>query len=427
MAAAAALDLTTEDGRTQAIALLDPDFQGLLERKEVTGMMQATLATLGLRSISKFAVLGDAAADIRTFVEANCGLQRGRDAVQIASIVDAWNASKTRMVVRHQAEAEASAAKLPPPVNRTELQDLKVRFEQMHYRLEDKVTPASGTIEQLCEQVDAGEWKNMSLIQFMSRDDQDTEPLAATIDKGGSVKIKKGFGESKPPKDAEELRQKLKLVCHCYLFMQLKYPNREVLRGLHPHHWNLYAGYLLGEHVMGLKSTSPSGEVVSSPGLALVLTYEYQVRKYMMKKVNDGMTMVDAMEEAMKDTTTKERYFLTPAALGAVSRAERPKSRSPRRDEDDYRRDRGRDKGRKGSGKSKGKGKGFPWILHSKTPDNRAICYSWNNKDQRCRFKCGRLHVCQYCFKQHPAHTCKTGNLPEHEGDKDTSGGRSSG
>lgn len=272
---------------------------------------------------------------------------------QIAGLVDAWQACKTRMTVRRQAEAEAATSKLPLPVSKTEIQDLKLRFEQMHYSLEDKVTPASGTIEQLCEQVDAGEWKNMSPVQFMSRDDQDTEPLAATIDNSGTVKVKRGFGESKPPKMAEELRQKLKLVCHCYLFIQFKYPNKDVLRAVNTHHWSRFADYLLGEHVMGLKSTSSSGEVVPAPGLDLVLMYEYQARKFMYKKMNEEVAMADGLEEGMKDTTTKERFFLTPAALGAVARAERPKSRSPRREDmDAYRRGGG------GGGSQQGKRKG---------------------------------------------------------------------
>lgn len=98
---------------------------------------------------------------------------------------------------------------------------MRIRFEQMHYRMEDKVAPASGTLEQLFEQVEAGEWKNMSLVQFMSRDDQDAEPLAAVIDRSGVVKIKKGHGESAPPKSPEELRQKIKLMGHCYLMTQI--------------------------------------------------------------------------------------------------------------------------------------------------------------------------------------------------------------
>ena len=140
--------------------------------------------------------------------------------VRIAGLVDVWEACKTRMTVRHQAEAEASVASLPPPMNKAEVQVLRVRFEQMHYRLEDKVAPATGTLEQLFEQVEAGEWKSMSLAQFMSREDQDAEPLAAVIDKSGTVRVKKGFGEGRPPKSGEELRQRTKLMAHCYIFCE---------------------------------------------------------------------------------------------------------------------------------------------------------------------------------------------------------------
>ena len=122
------------------------------------------------------------------------------------------------MKVRHQAEAEASLASLPPPMNKAEAQDLRVRFEQMHYKLEDKVAPSTGTLEQLFDQIEAGEWRSMSLAQFMSREDQDTEPLAAVIDKSGTVRVKKGFGEGKPPKTGEELRQRIKLMSYCYIF-----------------------------------------------------------------------------------------------------------------------------------------------------------------------------------------------------------------
>jgi len=71
---------------------------------------------------------------------------------------------------------------------------------------------------------------------------------------------------------------------------------------------------------------------MSSPSLELVLSYDFQVRKAMTKAMNEGVNMVKALEDAMKDTTVKERYFLTPAAMGAAGKESRQKSRSPRRD-----------------------------------------------------------------------------------------------
>lgn len=411
-------DLDTADGRAAAIKELDPDFQGLLERKSMSERLQGTLANAGVKSISLFSVIGDTAADVRQFATDHCGLDRNRDVVAVAGMIDAWQACKTRMLTRNQAEADAVNSSMPPPLNKTEAQDLRNRFEQMHYRLEDKVTPATGTLEQLFEQVETGEWQRMSLVMFMSRDDQDTEPLAAKIEKSGTVKVKKGYGESKPPKTGEELRQKIKLLGHCYLFTQLKFPNRHELRNIGPNLFNKYADYLLGEHVLGLQAKDSKGEIVSSPTLDLVLSYDYQVRKLMTKYMNDGTEMVTALEDAMKDTTVKERYFLTPAALDAAAQGGREpgrKSRSPRRE---YPREEGGYSGygssygrshrsgkKGGKGKAKGGGKGK---LHTRTPDGRDICFAWNNKDQRCRFNCGRVHCCQLCFGNHPAHSCKS-------------------
>ena len=136
--------------------------------------------------------------------------------------------------------------------------------------------------------------------------------------------------------------------------------------------------------------------------------------------------MVEALESAIKDTTTKERYFLTPAALSASAYAgeNRRTSRSPRRDNQPYRREsdswnenwgggswkKGSKGGSKGKKGSKGKSKEGSKKYHHTSPDGRAICFAWNNKNQRCRYECGRLHICQVCFGPHPAHACTEGS-----------------
>ncbi|CAL1149061.1 unnamed protein product [Cladocopium goreaui] len=298
-------DLDTQEGLRDAVAKLDPDFQGLLERKGVPARTQGVLSNLGVPSISKFAALAEAAGDVRAFAVDHCQLVRGRDVVSIASLVDSWQACTTRMQVRHKAEAEATVAALPAPVNKVEAQDLKVRFEQMYYKMEDKVAPATATLEHVFDQVEAGEWKNMALVQFLSKDDADAEPLAAVIDRSGNVRVKKGHGETKPPKTPEELRQRLKLVGHTYVMTQLKFPNRAVLRGLDPNIFMKLADYLLGEHVHGLSAKDEKGEVISRPSFELVLSYEYQIRKFATKAMNEGTPMITALEEGMKDTTTK--------------------------------------------------------------------------------------------------------------------------
>ena len=137
--------------------------------------------------------------------------------------------------------------------------------------------------------------------------------------------------------------------------------------------------------------------------------------------------MSEALKEAMTDTTIKERRFLTPNVYSQVTSAAsgrrvdsfRQRLRSPARNwrswsDDQWEQPRGKGKGKKGGSKGKRrKGK----QLHDKTPDGRQICWKWNNPRERCRFNCGRLHVCQYCFGNHPMHAC------DGSGKKDAAGG----
>ena len=214
----------------------------------------------------------------------------------------------------------------------------------------------------------------------------------------------------------EELRQRLRIVAHVYLMCALKYLQRNIFAELVPQDFLNYADYLLSDQVMGLKAEDEEGNKVSSPSLKLVLSYEHQIRKEMVKKVNTGVKLSEALLLCRKDVAIKERYFLTPAAMNALTSMQKGRSRSPKPDR--------REGGSSGSyeknwnasrNKGKGKGKGKDQ-LHSVTPDGRQICFKWNSMKDRCRFKCGRLHVCQRCFGNHPVHMCRS------KGEKDTGG-----
>ena len=57
------------EGRREAVGLLDPGFQGLVEKKGIPERLQGTLSNVGVRMVSRFSVIGDAAADVRTFAD----------------------------------------------------------------------------------------------------------------------------------------------------------------------------------------------------------------------------------------------------------------------------------------------------------------------------------------------------------------------
>ena len=66
---------------------------------------------------------------------------------------------------------------------------------------------------------------------------------------------------------------------------------------------------------MGLQAKNEHGTVVATPGLALCLSYDYQLRKEMAKQINGGMSIKVALNKAVENTTLRERFFTTPCAL----------------------------------------------------------------------------------------------------------------
>ena len=146
------------------------------------------------------------------------------------------------------------------------------------------------------------------------------------------------------------------------------------------------------------------------------MSYEHEIRKKTMKLVVDGVALPAALRQAWSDPVTKERYFTTPLALTVIPR----KRFAPSDDGAPYKFYKG-EKGDKGKGKGKDKGRGKPTKGNGRgkikgftkngfarsTPDGRAICFKYNNKEEKCKHaQCAYLHVCGKCFQQHPAYEC---------------------
>ena len=154
------------------------------------------------------------------------------------------------------------------------------------------------------------------------REDAEIDPLGATIDKAGNVKVRKGYEATAEPPSPEEYRQRIKMVMHSYLLAKLKYPHKQVLQDAGPHHFQKFVDYIVGDQVHGLKAKDEQGNVVSSPAFSLILHYEHQVGKEMVRVLNEGNPLHTSLEEARKDGVIKERFFLTPAAMSALATAE---------------------------------------------------------------------------------------------------------
>ncbi len=147
---------------------------------------------------------------------------------------------------------------------------------------------------------------------------------------------------------------------------------------------NEYCDYLLGDQARGLEAKDQSDVVVvARPLWSQVLHYEFQITKEMSKRILKGDDFGEALRRAWADPVLRERHFVTPLAVSAISSVSRGRSRSPKgRGQQSSGSGGTPSKGRgkssrpngkgKGKGNSKGQGRTSNKGWFSKTPDGRA-------------------------------------------------------
>eukprot|EP00435_Cladocopium_sp_Y103_P060935 s1184_g22.t1 len=388
----------------QILESLDGDLRGLLDAKKVPQDIQVLLGRRGVESVELLAVLADDREGVRKFAKDTLGLDPEADPtlkVTVAKLVVGWEAASQRLQIKSKQDAHASTEREPKAIPINDLLGARKKFETQYYQLRDEEIPSKNSLEDMADQLESGDWRAMSLKEIASRADQDSDAQwgSLTVGKLGQVKMKKSAVETPAPKDLEEFRQKLKLLGHHFVFLRMLYPSRKELEDVNPFTFSTYSDYMLSKRVARLQSEDESGQVFHTPSLKQVLTYDYYIRKKAMELLEPAKPLGDALKEASEDTIIKERHFTTPLSVSAAAQGS-SRSRSPPPAAASSAAGKGLQKGKKGK-KSKGKGKGG---LHSVTPEGRQICYAYNSQWERCDGSCGRLHVCQACFGNHPVH-----------------------
>ena len=95
--------------------------------------------------------------------------------------------------------------------------------------------------------------------------------------------------------------------------MALRHDGRSFAIGLELGTWDKHLKYLMGKKVYQLRGKDQYGKKVVAPSW----TYEYEVRKYAMKKLNySTISLPQALEEARDNAELRLLHFLTPLVLG---------------------------------------------------------------------------------------------------------------
>ena len=95
--------------------------------------------------------------------------------------------------------------------------------------------------------------------------------------------------------------------------LKLKHARRVELRHISPALFEKYKEYLLGDYVYELRASGDHGGMIQP--WTLVLSYEHAIRKRCYRLMSQkAIPFKQALETAWKETTVKERHFITPRA-----------------------------------------------------------------------------------------------------------------
>ena len=344
----------------------------------------------------------------------------------MARLVTAWEAAGTRAQRRRQEEAEQRVGDLPRTLPKGQHLDLARAFAKVHFEMGDRDRPAEAYVEWRLEQLEDGELQAETLRQVVSKAETTEEAWGGCkITTDGTIKLHKARSEASLPANPEELRSKMRLMAHHWEMVRLKFPAKEFFAGLTMDLWSQYVNWLLGEDVYDNVVKDTVGNIVYRPSWHILLEYELQVRKRAFHQVNNsGVTIAQALKDAMMHQPTSIKYFTTPVSLAAGAAAAGSKrsrgspqpsrpavgmaadAAAPAQGEGQGWWDNKYSKKYKKGDKKSGRGNGGSWRggESAKTPDGRAKCFKYQRG--ACTGACDRVHVCLVCNGQHPANQC---------------------
>ena len=247
---------------------------------------------------------------------------RPKDAIRLASLYLAWQSALKRRSALDELGAEATAQKLLKTIPGIEMQLFRSEFEKRFFKLKEAECPGKPSFEDICEQLDAGEFRAMALRHFGSRSEEDeAETGSLHLGKAGQVKIKKSRVETSNPMNMEEFRSKINLMINHLIFARFRYPHKASLADITPCTAIEYLNYICSKNVAQLEATTVDDISLHRPSLKLILSYECQMRKEVVDMVNRGDNWVTARKAVVKNADVRERYFSTPLAVTSATQS----------------------------------------------------------------------------------------------------------
>ena len=407
------------------LAKFDGQLAYIMDSAKVDPNIQAHLAKNNIKSLSRFANLGDDPSEVKKVLKDDLALAATDGlAVRLAisDVIDAWTNARALVSKKAEVVAEARVNETPLIVQKADHKLMLQAYVKKWGKVPDCEVPGRYFLGTKIEEVIDNDPKVELLTEVACKQEHESDTWTPVFGEDGRVRTRKGTLIKVPaPRDGDELRIKHRLICNAWMMSHLNHQNRPWLAQVTPKTWSDFTDYILGEECNRYQADLPGGRKSPWPNWETVMHYEYQLRKAAYKLVAAGTPMDVALEAVTKCGNIRQMHFTTPCQIvitqGAASSGGKGNQwgnpspwNGPWVDPADKIKNaflkpqkaigngKGKDKGGKKGDKKGDKG--------SKGKGRRKLCYAFNNGNE-CDGNCGFLHACQNCGGEHPKIGCK--------------------
>ena len=239
-------------------------------------------------------------------------------------IIAAWESAQIRGTKRKAEEALQRATDAPRTLPKAQHLNILRALTRSQGAVQNDRIPAQCLIEPKVAELEDGELVPERLCEIDTKDEARGETLPyAQIAADGTLKFRKsGHFVGSEPANSEEYGRKFRVFALLWEMLRLQYPTKPQLKYISTDTWDDHVDYILGETVVGVKIRLPGSTMAYSPTWAIVMEYDFQVRKEVYRLVNGtGCSIVEALPVARKDSEIRQRYFHDPTSLAAGTAA----------------------------------------------------------------------------------------------------------
>jgi len=304
------------------LALLDPDLAYLFDELQISEQVQANLSAREIRKLGVFAKVEASEDMFREWLKADLGLDPAHsiaERVSVAKLAEAWEAARQRATTTRKLEAEARVSGQSREMLKGTHLSLRRACARAHGAVEDRRCPGRAYLENRLEQLDDGEIEAepLSKVTTVALEQESVSTTAAAgvdVRKDGVLHVVKGKRVAPLPAGPEQFRAVMKVMALHWEMVHLKGAGRSVLRDYTVEVFDKHVEYILGDECLLIAEANPT--MSCTPSWELLMKYEFEVRKFAVRKVNEGgATLAEGMALARSSMEHRTSYFVTPLAM----------------------------------------------------------------------------------------------------------------